>query len=973
MSVDTKEKTLPTHQLLAAGQSPWLDFISRELLSSGKLRSMIEKQGLLGVTSNPSIFQNALCTPNAGYDQDASRLFKSGKTTFDVYDELTVSDIQAACDAFDGVFKRSGGEHGFVSLEVDPGLADDAEATVDEAKRLFAKVNRPNVMIKVPATSAGVHAVRRLIGMGININVTLMFSLKHYQDVAKAYIRGLSDFQRAGGDITRVHSVASVFVSRIDTLVDKRLESLAYSTEDAALKAEILKMRGKAAVQNSKLIYQEFLKQFNSAAFKKLARKGAWVQKVLWGSTSTKNPHYSDLLYVEPLVGKETVNTLPLPTYEALVDHGQIKSDTVEEDIEEASRIVIRLKEWGIDLQKIGQELQSAGAKAFCDAFDLLMKSLEEKRLEALIKPEKILPDTYKIKFSQGALKTQQLDAALKTAQDEKYIERLLQKDPGLWKNDADHQKVILNRLGWLSSSEWLLGKLHQIDTLVKNTRKDKIKHVVLLGMGGSSLAPEVLDFICKTKTSGSPRFYVLDTTDPSTIFAVEKKIQLKNTLFIVSSKSGGTVETISQYQYFYHKVLNVYAGTAAQKLKSAGLHFVAITDGGSGLQALAEKKQFRQIFINPSDIGGRYSALSLFGMVPAALMGLPVRELIQKTLEFLLVTRREKMVENNPGVYLGVLLGVLARQGKDKLTLWTSKRLAPFGAWLEQLIAESTGKEGEGIVPIDGEMPLKIENYGPGRVFVVLKLKGESLSAESASLLMKVKKAGYSVIELEWQSDLSIGAEFLRWEIATAVASALLAINPFDEPNVKESKDLTAKFLHQLKVKKRLEEPEHTLKLGGALSKIKKDGVIDALSRIFVRVESDGYLALLAYTERSPRVAAQLDRIRKVISSAFNIPVTIGFGPRYLHSIGQLYKGGPKTGLFVEFFQDEQRDANVPGSFYRFGQLKKAQAMGDYAALYNKNLPVMTVNVGKDVVEGLKRFSHFLTNYLKKDLQIKF
>ncbi len=940
--MQTMTRALATVELFQAGQSPWLDFISRELIVSGKMKRWAQEQGVLGVTSNPSIFEKAI-GQGASYDADIKKLVKKGSGTFEIYDALTISDIQATCDLFLSVFKKTKGEHGFVSLEVSPDLAYDTETTVAEAKRLFKAVNRPNVMIKIPATPEGIPAVRAVIGSGINVNITLMFSMRHYQDVANAYVEGLADFQKKGGDVTRVFSVASVFVSRIDTLLDKKLEAL------IANNPALGDLKGKAAVANSKLIYQEFKKIFASDKFRKLQTAGAHVQKVLWGSTSVKNPAYSDLLYVENLVGKDTVNTMPMNTLEAVLDHGIIRPNTIEEGVDESRQALSKLKELGFDLNQIGEQLQEEGVKAFIESFDVLMRTLEVKRgqFSAL----KISATSQAFQISSAM--SQKLTANCASLEKQDFLNRFLNGDVRLWKDDPAHQASIKNRLGWLKAPEWILGKLYEIDRFCEKVKQDGIKDIVLLGMGGSSLAPEVMSLIC-SRPKSSPRFFVLDTTDPSTVLEVKKKIKLKSTLFIVASKSGSTIETMSQFQFFFDAVQKEYGKKDAAQV---GQHFVAITDPGSSLEKLSNEKMFRKTFINPANIGGRFSALSFFGMVPAALLGINIRQLLQAAIQFSQELTRKHNLIQNPGIALGVLLAEFAKQGDDKVTLLTSKELSSFGTWLEQLIAESTGKEGKGVVIIEGKEPASdVKVYGKGRVFVALKLKGKT-DAGLAKAVQSLKKAGYPIISVEWPSSISLGEEFLKWEVVTAVAGVQMGINPFDEPNVKESKDNTAILLGELKKKGKFENPKNYISGKAEIN----------LGSFFAKRKPGAYVALLAYVERNSKTAEIFNRIRKSLREAYKLPVLLGFGPRYLHSIGQLYKGGTPNGLFFTFLKQEGQDLKIPGAFYTFGQLKKAQALGDIQALESKGLPVMAIDLGKDFQSGLKSFEKQLDAHLRE------
>lgn len=940
--MQTMTRTLATVELFQAGQSPWLDFISRDMIQSGEMKKLAQQQGVLGVTSNPSIFEKAIGQGNA-YDADIKKLIKKGASTFEIYDNLTICDIQATCDFFLPIFKKTQGEHGFVSLEVSPDLAYDKETTVAEAKRLWKTVNRPNVMIKIPATPEGVQAVREVIGSGISVNVTLMFSMKHYQDVASAFVDGLADCHKKGGDLSRVFSVASVFVSRIDTLIDKKLEALVANNPGLA------ELKGKAAVANSKLVYQEFKRIFASDKFRKLQTEGAHAQKVLWASTSVKNPAYFDLMYVEPLVGPDTVNTMPTNILEAVLDHATIRPNTIEEGVDEARSVVSKLKEFGFDLYTIGEQLQADGVKLFVDSFDVLMRTLEIKR-EQFVSP-KVAATAQSLSISP--VMSQKLAAGCASLEKQDFLNRFLNWDARLWKDDPAHQASIKNRLGWLKAPDWITGKLYEIDRFAEQVKQAGFKDIVLLGMGGSSLAPEVMGFIC-SRPKNSPRFFVLDTTDPASILDVKKKIKLKSALFIVASKSGGTIETMSQFQFFYDQLLKVYGKKGATK---AGSHFIAITDPGSSLEKLAQEKGFRKTFINPANIGGRFSVLSFFGMVPAALLGINVRALLQTARQFSQNLVSQNRLIQSPGVALGVLLAEFAKQGDDKVTFLAPKQLASLGTWLEQLIAESTGKEGKGIVFIEGKEPsARVSDYGKGRVFVALTLKGKK-DAALAKGIQSLKKAGYPVISIEWPSVNSIGEEFFKWEVVTAVAGIQMGINPFDEPNVKESKDNTAILLGELKKKGKFENPKTYTPV--------KNGV--DFGALFSKRKPGAYLALLAYVERNDKMTEVFNRIRKQIREAYQIPVLMGFGPRYLHSIGQLYKGGTPNGLFMTFFKQEKQDVKVPGAFYTFGQLKKAQALGDIQALESKGLPVSVVDLGKDLAAGLKLFEKQLDAHLRE------
>ncbi len=942
----TAESNPATVDLALAGQSPWLDSISRQLLKSGELKGLIRNAKILGVTSNPTIFEMAISKQGGGYEKDIQRLARKGASTLEIYDALTISDIQAACDLFKEVYTGSKGEHGFVSLEVRPDLAHDENRTVDEALKLVKAVSRANLMIKVPATSAGVHAFRRLTALGVNVNVTLIFTRQHYLDVLNAYIDGLEARKAKGLDLSKVHSVASVFVSRFDNTIDGQLSRLQEMESDDAERKDLESLKGKAAIANCKMIYQEFRKILEGERFRKLRNAGATVQKVLWGSTSVKNPKYPDLLYVDTLVGPETVNTMPRVTLDALLDHGRIRPGTVLENVPGASQIIERLKEWGIDIDETGQKLQHDGLIAFENSFDSLMKTLEIARGSS-----KKIPA---VKVSYSISKKTQAALPLARLEKDRIVERFYHSDATVWKEEEEHQKVIKNRLGWLKSPEWMLGRLYELDELQAQVKSEGVKDVVLLGMGGSSLAPEVLSLICRT--GKTPRFYVLDTTDPASVLGVLAKIKVKSTLFIVSSKSGSTVETMSQFQFFYASVLKAY-GKKADAAQAAGHHFIAITDEGSRLEQEGHAKHFRKVFINPSNIGGRYSALSLFGLVPAAVLGIPVRKILDSALALLNQSSRELRLKNNAPFYLGTLLGVLAQEGRDKLTILSSKSLASFGAWLEQLIAESTGKEGKGVVPVDGEALGTPDVYGEDRAFLVLRQKSEK-DARFETRVKALKKAGFPVVEVVWPEPFSIGAEFLAWEIVTAISSAVLGVNPFDEPNVKESKDNTTRILAEAEKQGDIPQLVPVTKIR---DEIDFDGFFKGLR------EASPYVAFLAYIDRTPQTAKALARIQARMRDGVKLPVLVGFGPRYLHSIGQLYKGGPSKGGFVVLLNQDAKDAPIPHAKFTFSQLKKAQGIGDAQAVGDRERPLITVDLGRDILKGLEAFDRKLAEYLKK------
>ena len=741
-TLETAKAANPLTQLQTFGQSVWLDYIRRDLMKSGELQRLITEDGLRGMTSNPSIFEKAIA---GGQYQDFLDSL-AGRTDLDAkgrYELLAIRDIQDAADILAPVYMSTRKRDGYVSLEVSPYLANDTKGTVDEARRLWKSVARDNVMIKVPGTAAGIPAFRQLISEGINVNVTLLFAQPVYEEVAAAFIDGVEKFAASGGDVSKLASVASFFISRIDSLVDSLVGDQLKKETDAASKAKLQGILGKVAIANGKLTYEAYQRIFSSPRWKALAAKGAQTQRVLWASTSTKNPNYRDVLYVEELIGPDTVNTVPPATLDAFRDHGKPRQ-SLTENLDAARKTMADLAAVGIVMKDVTDKLTTDGVKLFADAFDGLLATVE-KNTKRSSTPQ-INP--------QSASVPADLDAAVKKNLDDwraaGKVRRLWQHDASLWTNEDEAQW-----LGWLDITGEQLAGAAKLNDLANEVKSAGFSDILLLGMGGSSLCPEVLA-LTYPQTPGFPRLHILDSTDPAQIRSVDKKVNLATTLFIVSSKSGSTLEPNIYKQYFFERVQQTVGAD------QAGSHFIAITDPGSKLQQVAERDHFRNIFYGLPSIGGRYSALSNFGMVPAAAIGLDTGRFLQRTKEMVEACKPSVPVEQNPGVMLGLIMGSAAKLGRDKITIITSPGIADLGAWLEQLIAESTGKLGKGIIPVDREQLGGPEVYGGDRLFAYLRLDGASSAAEDAKVVA-LEKAGNPVVHIAVSDTYSLGQEFFR------------------------------------------------------------------------------------------------------------------------------------------------------------------------------------------------------------------
>ncbi len=919
----------PLLKLQQLGQSPWHDNIRRGLLTSGELQKMVDDGDITGLTSNPTIFEQAIAN-SSDYDGALRELALDGHDSEGIFDSLAIDDIRDAADVFMPVYKRMNGRDGFVSIEVSPRYARDTKKTISEARRLWQTIKHPNLMIKIPATKAGLPAIEQAISEGINVNVTLIFSLERYDEVMTAHLNGLKKRLAAKKPVGRVASVASFFVSRLDTLIDGLLDKKIAA--DPAQAASLDPLKGKAAIANAKLAYELFSKRYYGPEFAELKAAGAQVQRPLWASTSTKNPKYPDVIYVDNLIGADTVNTMPPATIKAFKDHGQARI-TLTEGLQDARDLMDQLAEAGVDMAAATQKLEDDGVAAFFKSFESLLDVIETRRQAELAAAR-----------THTALGEHALDveAVLSALDAGKTPARLWQKDSTLWKkDDAAHQAVIKTRLGWLTLHDDMRAHIPDLTAFAKEARKAGFTHALLCGMGGSSLCPEVL-----RETFGIARgaldLHVLDSTHPDAVRAALGWSKPAKTLYIISSKSGGTTEVTSFFKYFYEQV-------SALKRGQAGENFVAITDPGTSLEAIARQHNFRRIFTNPPDIGGRSSALSLFGLVPAALMGIDVSRLLDRAAEMARASAGTLPAVRNAGAWLGAVMGLLAKEGLDKITFIVSDSISTFGYWTEQLIAESTGKEGRGIVPVEGEPVGLPRVYGKDRLFVYLRMNAKYDRAVAA-----LQKAGHPVVRFDLRDKYDLGAEFLRWEIATAISSWVLESDPFDQPNVQESKDNTKRLLADTAAwppadptvpAARPDFPAPSTSSGRGL-----------LKAHLAQTKPGDYVAVTAYVPRTPKTEKSLRALRTAIRDKYKVATTVGYGPRFLHSTGQLHKGGADNGVFIQFTADVDNDEPIPGEKFSFGRLIAAQALGDFQSLKSRRRRALRVQLSAKAEEDLAK-----------------
>ncbi|GAB1715222.1 MAG: transaldolase / glucose-6-phosphate isomerase [Nitrobacter sp.] len=947
----------PVKELQSHGQAVWLDFLARGFIARGDLKHLVETDGVRGVTSNPSIFEKAIGNSDEYDGAIAAILEKGDRSVAGLYEQLAVEDIQHAADVLRPVYDELDGRDGFVSLEVSPYLANDTNATIIEAERLWKSVNRKNLMIKVPATPEGLPAIRHLIAAGISINITLLFSQKVYIEVAEAYLAGLQEYIRKGGDPSHVASVASFFVSRIDSAVDKQLDEKIAQANDPAEKQRLASLKGKIAIANAKLAYQDYKRLFAGEAWQALEAKGARPQRLLWASTGTKNKDYSDVLYVEELIGRDTVNTVPPATLDAFRDHGRPR-DSLEDNLDEARQTLAALANAGISLDAVTRNLVKEGVQLFDDAADKLLGAVARKRA-------KILGTT----LGQQTLSLGPAMAKSVAEQTEDWraagtVRKLWQRDKTVW-TGADENKW----LGWLRSPAAEFDRAADYEDYAQRVKKQHFTDAVVLGMGGSSLGPEVLATTF-AKAAGFPKLHVLDSTDPAQIRALEAAIDIARTVFIVSSKSGGTTEPNVLKDYFHARVAKA---VGADK---AGHRFIAVTDPGSSLDKEAAKLGYARTFHGDPAIGGRYSVLSPFGLVPAATAGIDVTGLLGSTLVMARSCGADVPPQDNPGVQFGLAMGLAGREGRDKITILSSRKIADFGAWAEQLIAESTGKEGKGLIPIEGEPLGDASLYGNDRFFIDIRTIGDDDVAHDEKL-RALENAGHPVVRIVMKSIDQIGQEFFRFEMAVAVAGAVLGINPFNQPDVEAAKVRTRELTAAFEKTGRLPDEEPAVSTAGfdlytdaenarALREKGADGDLPSwLKAHFARTEPGDYVALLAYIARDHEHIGDLQRMRLAVRDREKVATCAEFGPRFLHSTGQAYKGGPDSGVFLQITADDARDLKIPGRKTSFGIIKTAQARGDFDVLTGRGRRALHVHLKGDLRSGLSRLGDAITEAL--------
>ena len=923
-----------TEKIQIIGQSLWYDNIERQKLKDGSIAGMISSGKIKGITSNPSIFQKAIAS-SKDYDLSLKPMAWSGMESKEIFWQLAIEDIKQATDLFSPVYASTSGNDGYVSIEVDPLLAYDTDGTIEDAKKLWHLIRRPNLMIKIPATKEGIPAVRQAIADGINVNVTLIFSIERYAEVIEAYISGLEDRVRTGLPIDRIASVASFFVSRMDTKIDGLLEEQLHDGKISS--DEFENLSGKAAIANARLAYQLFLEKFSAERFQKIKAAGGRVQRPLWASTSTKNPKYRDVIYVEELIAPDSVNTVPPNTLDAFMKHGVVET-TIFKDLDPARALFGQLEARGILEKTVTDELENEGVSAFSQAYRSLLETVEQRRKSAVEELGYLSPNVI-----------QQVQELVRA----NFKDRFFDKDPSLWTDNPKGQVEIRNRMNWVSTPYDAINALPDHQNLGRELVENGFTHAVLLGMGGSSLAPEVISKIVKrtdTANESGLKFQILDSTDPEQVASITINNPIDKTIFIVASKSGTTGEINAFLDYFWDQVKTI-------RPDGPGKQFIAITDPGTRLAKLAEERGFRAVFLADPLVGGRNSALTAFGIVPAAVMGINLEKFIHQAINMAEECKQEKTLQSNPGFVLGAIIGTAARVGRNKLTLLTNSEWCSFGDWLEQLVAESSGKDGKGILPVVNEPVLDGSKYTPDRLFVHL-----SNDSEETEFLKQLRLAGHPVITLRVDDKEDLAGQFYLWEIAVATACSVIGVNSFDQPDVQDAKVRTIAGLEEYRKNGNFEDvvPSAAYPRAKILTylpeTVEKRGSLMRLVGSYIEhnLEHAQFIAINAFLPRNDGNEELLQAFRRRLAQKFHLPTTLGFGPRFLHSTGQFHKGGPNTGVFILLTAQRNTDIPIPGQGVSFGVFQRAQAIGDLHALQAKNRKVLWIDLSEPDVRIL-------------------
>ncbi len=922
------------------GQGVWLDGFRRLLVSSGVFEAMVRDDAVSGVDCDLNLLAGAIGR-GVEYADPLLRI-AAADGELSPCEALLADEARIAAEALRGVFEATGGRDGLASVPAGTSSADDAESMSRIARRMATAAGLPNVVPKLPPTGAGFAVFEAMTAESLGVHIGPLFSLAAVQRATEAYVRGAR--ARAGESRSEEPppAVISFGVGPLDVAVDELLrEKIQAAGRDTSAAESLL---GGVATAVAKVAYRR-LREILVAEAGAAGSPAVGSLLLAFADLSTGDARQPRRRYVESLTGPDTTAILSSGLLRNVAGRGEVDA-TLGQRVDDAEEILLELRGLGVDVDAIGEALEAGAIKQRASHFATLSRAVQ-RATEALLND---LAGASAIASTGSPWSAQipEIDASLvdlDTAEAQDAVARLWARDPTLWSGDAKVQELIANRLGWLDAAvETQFAGGEPQRRFAGQLQEAGVENVLLLGMGGSSLSAEVC-----CRVFESERVRVLDSTVPARIRTVAGSVDPARTSILVASKSGTTTEVRALLNYFY--------ALATPMLENPGERFAAITDPGTPLEQGAHELGFQRLWLAPADVGGRFSALTVFGTLPMAIMGVETPEILASARRMVASCSPEVPVAGNPAARLASAMHGAMVTGRDKLTFLPSPSLAAFGAWAEQLVAESTGKAGTGVIPIVAEPPGSVEEYADDRFFVSMRLQGED-DPEASARLDALEAAGHPVARIVLEDRHDIGGEFFRWEAAVALLGALMGINPFDQPDVQASKDRTAAILagagdgsslaerspagvgNGWAVYADLERDEElAARLNGA-------EMADWLSAHLGRAEPPDYVGIQAFVAPERTTHRALQRLRVLLRRQFRVATSLGWGPRFLHSTGQLHKGGPDSALFLQITADDAEDIEVPGAGHSFGELARAQSMGDFAALQERGRRVVRVHL---------------------------
>ena len=935
----------PLCDLRRHGQGVWLHGLRRLLGSADSLAGLSSSYGVSGIDTDLLTLAGAVA--RGPEYRDSLERWANHEALARPVEALLIEEATLAARLLAPVYAETGGRDGYVSVDLDPSLAHDAGAIALARRRLLAAVDEPNVMPRLLPTDSGCAVLEALTAEGRSVHIGPVFSVAGVERATEAFARGAQRFSETGEPAGRLASVISFGLASLDDAVDELLQASIRAAERDTSGAESL--LGSTATAMAKVACRRQRELLARRLPEALRDAGPRALRLMWSDVTTGDPRRRRLRYIERLIGPDTVAAMPFGMMCDFARAGVVEP-TLGQRVDEAEEIIADIESTGIDLAAVGAELEESRI----ELLKLRYNELDNVLVGAI---EAVAADRQKAASAvadgaEWAALEPEIPAVLidPAGLDDRFPMRLWSKDVSLWSRDRATQELIRNRLGWLDLIESTPPMSSSARSFVEQLEEGDVEDVVLLGMGGSSLCAEV----CR-QVFAVDGIWIVDSTIPARVAAVASAVDPARTLVIAASKSGTTVEVQALLDFFYAR--------ATPMLEQPGDRFVAVTDPGTPLEQTALEGGFRRLWLAPTDVGGRFSALSVFGTLPMELMGIDAAAIGAAARRMAASCAPGTSASTNPGTRLGAALFKAHEGGRDKVTLSCSPSLRAFALWAEQLIAESTGKEGVGLVPIVDEPFAEIPAYGDDRLFVALDLAGED-DAERDEWLAALRDAGHPVMRFVIEDRHSIGAEFVRWQIAAATVGALMGINPFDQPDVQRSKDRTGAILAAYEVGTPMSDRAPVamdtgwtvfadLERDKELAERQIGGGLDSwIGAHLGRAQVPDYVALQAFVARQPRTRSALQEVRRLLLERRGVASTLGWGPAFLHSTGQLHKGGPEHGVFLQITADDREDVEVPGAGYTFGRLARAQSLGDLEALEEGGRRVIRVHLN-DAASG--------------------